>query len=125
MSELKKPKETKKSFAAKVNAVKDSAPLEEKPKAAKRVKKSRGQPKKAEIDKQNISITIHVNEEGLKHIENKSIEAGYKAKDRAKWLKSLALSDSNIEAELLELKKELKEKNKTIEKITQKLLEKM
>ena len=129
MSETQK---VKKSFADKVNAVKNSAPLEEKQKVVKKVKKSIGQPKKADIDKQNISITIHVNIKGLQEIEEKSIAAGYIAKDRAKWLKNLALSDSNTEAELTSLKtklaklnKELQAKNSTIEKITQKLLDKM
>ncbi|MDL1957375.1 MAG: hypothetical protein LWW95_10100 [Candidatus Desulfofervidus auxilii] len=111
MSEVNK---RKKSFADKVNAVKESAPLTEKKKSTPRQKKSIGQPKKEARLKQDKTIVIYVNEEQLKKIEERSVEAGYKAKDRAKWLKSIAIGDSVSKEELDRLKLQLEEKENQI-----------
>ena len=93
MSEATKKTNRKKSFADKITAVKESAPLAEKKKPAPKEKKSIGQPKKEEKIKQNIPIVIYVNEQQKEQVEKNSINAGYSAKDRAKWLKSIAISD--------------------------------
>lgn len=77
----------------KVNAIKSTAPMEEKKKSTPKQKKSIGQPKKEEKIKQNIPIVIYVNEQQKEQVEQNSINAGYSAKDRAKWLKSIAISD--------------------------------
>jgi hypothetical protein len=111
MSEANK---RKKSFADKVNAVKESAPLTEKKKSNPKEKKNIGQPKKEARLKQDKTIVIYVNEEQLKKIEERSVEAGYKAKDRAKWLKSLAIGDSAPKEELDRLKLQLEEKENQI-----------
>jgi len=104
----------KKSFANKVKAVKDSAPLTEKKKSTPKEKKSIGQPKKEARLRQDKTIVFYVNEEQLKRIEEKSIEAGYKAKDRAKWVKSVVLGDPVSKEELDRLKLQLEEKENQI-----------
>jgi len=111
MSEAKKQK---KSFADRVNAVKESAPLTEKKKPIEKEKKSIGQPKKEEKIKQNIPIVIYVNESQKKQVEQNSINAGYSAKDRAKWLKSIAISNTEPTEEIERLKLLLEEKDNQI-----------
>lgn len=111
MSEATKKPNRKKSFADKITAVKESAPLAEKKKSAPKEKKSIGQPKKEEKIKQNIPIVIYVNEQQKEQVEQNSINAGYSAKDRAKWLKSIAIRE---EAEVTEDMKTLEKIDKII-----------
>ena len=98
----------------KVNAIKSTAPMEEKKKSTPKQKKSIGQPKKEARLKQDKTIVFYVNEEQLKKIEDRSIEAGYKAKDRAKWVKAVVLGDSVSKEELDRLKLQLEEKENQI-----------
>ena len=114
MSEATKKPNRKKSFADKITAVKESAPLTEKKKSTPKEKKSIGQPKKEARLKQDKTIVFYVNEEQLKKIEDRSIEAGYKAKDRAKWVKAVVLGDSVSKEELDRLKLQLEEKENQI-----------
>ena len=114
MSEATKKINRKKSFADKITAVKESAPLTEKKKSTPKQKKSIGQPKKEARLKQDKTIVFYVNEEQLKKIEDRSIEAGYKAKDRAKWVKAVVLGDSVSKEELDRLKLQLEEKENQI-----------
>ncbi len=121
MSEAKKQK---KSFADRVNAVKESAPLTEKKKPIEKEKKSIGQPKKEEKIKQNIPIVIYVNESQKKQVEQNSINAGYSAKDRAKWLKSIAISDYGSNQDTSTEATELKAKDEKIQMLEKLLKEK-
>ena len=119
MSETNKNNNRKNLFTDNVTAVKESVPKE---------KKSIGQPKKEEKIKQNIPIVIYVNEQQKEQVEKNSINAGYSAKDRAKWLKSIAISDYNTNQDtssndvqlqakddkIIMLEKLLKEKERTL-----------
>lgn len=121
MSKIKRV--VQKLSAKNVNAVKRTAPMEEKKKPA--TKKSRGQPKKNAKLKQNKTIVIYLNEEQMEKIEARSIKAGYKAKDRGKWLKSIAINDNTAsKGDLEKLNLQLEEKEKTIKMLRDILINK-
>jgi len=113
MSEKTK-KPPQKLSVKKVNAIKSTAPMEEKKKSTPKQKKSVGQPKKETRLLQDKPVVIYANEEQIKDMENKAVRAGYKPKDKAKWLKALALSDSTSKEELDRLKLQLEEKENQI-----------
>jgi len=81
---------------------------EEKPASSRSI----GQPKKDDVVLQNIPITFYVNTQQLATIEANAQNDGFSKKDKAKWVKQMAINEeytskSELEALKVKLKSEL------------------